>query len=132
MPTGSCRPRANGVLPCEVGGRSGACSGVGGPRGQLGPIPTDERILEIVEVSRCRILHQRNRQPANQTFGTPVEPGLSSELRLDAGEHAPCADSACYRSLANSAILLFPYHPQPVLLGLPLDRSTAGQRAERA
>jgi hypothetical protein len=50
--------------------------------------------LAIIELWRRDVLHERDREPADQTFGAPVELGLPAELRLDAGDHASCAEAA--------------------------------------
>ena len=42
---------------------------------------------------------ERNRETAHQALGAPVEFGLPAELRLDAGDHAPCAETARRRFL---------------------------------
>jgi len=90
--TGYCRPRANGVLRCEVAVDLAHAQASADLESQLSAVPAEERILESVELTHGPILHQRNRQPANQTFGAPVEFGLSPSCDSIAGDHAPCSN----------------------------------------
>ena len=57
---------------------------------------------------------------------------MSAELRLNAGDHASCSESARDGFLDKRPVLLLPHHLEDIRFNLPLDRETAGQRGERA
>ena len=67
----------------RLGGRVLAhdrASGVRGPGSEFSPLAIDARRLALVGLRYGRFLNQRNREPADQAFGAPVDLGLSSEL----------------------------------------------------
>lgn len=76
-------PRINQHLP--------ACRCV---RSLTQTVAIEGQSLVIGQFHGRELRRQRNGQPADQAFGAPVELGLASELRLDAGDHASGSKAA--------------------------------------
>src|SRR5882757_3058346 len=84
--------------------------------------------LKAAGLVRRRVLLQRNGQPADQAFGSPVELRPATELRFDARDHAAGAESPRHRFGDRRAVALFPHQLEHIGLRLPLDVEAAGER----
>src|SRR6266481_494528 len=85
-------------------------------------------VASVIRLGCLGLSHHRNQQLTNETFGAPIEQGLPSELRLNAGDHASRSESSRLRLVNQGTAALFPRQLQEIPLHFPANGQAAGQR----